>query len=133
VTGLLAFGVFHIHSKLSAWRYLFIIEGSCTALFSFFAFWYLPMNIAKARFLSTEEKDLAFYRIQMDSSSVVDEKFDLKESLKIFRMPVVWVWLAIEMCLGVPLQSVGLFLPQIVTRLGYSVFKTNLYTVGMFH
>jgi hypothetical protein len=34
------------------------------------------------------------------------------------------------MCLGVPLQSVSLFLPQIVSRLGYSTIKTNLYTVA---
>ncbi|PWW79448.1 MFS general substrate transporter [Tuber magnatum] len=129
-SGLLAFGVFHIKSHLSAWRYLFIIEGICTVLFSFFAYWYLPMSAAKARFLSPEEKELAFYRIQVDSSSIVDEKFDLRESVKVFRMPVVWAWLAIEMCLGVPLQSVSLFLPQIVGRLGYSVVKTNLCTVA---
>jgi len=30
----------------------------------------------------------------------------------------------------VPLQGVSLFLPQIVERLGYSVVKTNLYTVA---
>lgn len=36
----------------------------------------------------------------------------------------------IEMCLGVPLQSVSLFLPVIVKRLGYNTVKTNLYTVA---
>jgi len=90
------------------------------------------MSAGKARFLSPEEKELAFHRIQVDSSSIVDEEFNLRESVKVFRMPVAWAWLAIEMCLGVPLQSVSLFLPQIVERLGYSVVKTNLYTVGMF-
>ncbi|KAG0633780.1 major facilitator superfamily domain-containing protein [Tuber brumale] len=127
---LLAFGVFHIKSGLPAWRYLFIIEGTCTVLFSFFAYWYLPMSAANAHFLSPKEKELAFYRIQVDSSSTVDEKFNLRESVKVFKMPVAWAWLAIEICLGVPLQSVSLFLPQIVERLGYSVVKTNLYTVA---
>ena len=36
----------------------------------------------------------------------------------------------IEICLGIPLQSVTLFLPQIIGRLGYSTIKTNLYTVA---
>lgn len=31
-SGLLAFGVFHINSHLESWRYLFIIEGSCTII-----------------------------------------------------------------------------------------------------
>ncbi|KAJ5038953.1 uncharacterized protein L3040_006626 [Drepanopeziza brunnea f. sp. 'multigermtubi'] len=41
-TGLLAFGVFQIkNTSLDGSRYLFLIEGSCTFLFSFFAYWYL--------------------------------------------------------------------------------------------
>lgn len=130
-SGLLAFGVFHIkHTHLKNWRYLFMIEGACTVCFSFFALWYLPQNATSAKFLTEEEKALAFHRLQVDSSSKVNEKFDLKDSLKIFRQPVTYAFLAIEICLGVPLQSVSLFLPQIVARLGYSTVKTNLYTVA---
>lgn len=130
-SGLLAFGVFRIkNTHLYSWRYLFLIEGSLTFLFAIFAFFYLPANASSARFLNEEEKKLAYHRIQVDSSSVVNEKFDLKESLKIFNQPTTYAFLAIEICLGVPLQSVSLFLPQIVARLGYSTVKTNLYTVA---
>jgi MFS family permease len=129
--GLLSFGVFHIHGGvLESWRYLFIIEGAGTVLFSAFAFWYLPKSASEARFLSPEEKELAYRRMAVDSSSVVNEKFSLRDSLKIFRQPTSWVILAIEVCLGVPLQSVTLFLPQIIARLKYSTVKTNLYTVA---
>jgi MFS family permease len=130
-SGLLAFGVFHIQSaRLEAWRYLFIIEGAATVTFSFFAWWYLPKSAAEAKFLNETEKELAFLRIQIDSSSVVNEAFQLKQALAIFKHPTTYGFLAIEVCLGVPLQSVALFLPQIVQRLGYSTIKTNLYTVA---
>jgi len=130
-SGLLAVGVFKIvNTPLYPWRYLFLIEGGCTLLFATFAFFYLPANASSAKFLNEEEKKLAYRRIQVDSSSVVNEKFNLKESLKIFRQPTTYAFLAIEICLGVPLQSVSLFLPQIVARLGYSTIKTNLYTVA---
>ncbi|KJZ78516.1 hypothetical protein HIM_01907 [Hirsutella minnesotensis 3608] len=129
-SGLLAFGVFHIRSSRPAWRYLFLIEGSITVLFAVFAFWYLPQGPTEARFLDEDERALAFYRIQVDSSSVVAEKFNLRDSLKIFTYPTSFVFLAIEICLGVPLQSVALFLPQIVQRLGYSTVQTNLFTVA---
>jgi hypothetical protein len=66
----------------------------------------------------------------MDSSSTVNEPFNLRDALQIFRMPATYGFLAIEICLGVPLQSVALFLPQIVQRLGYDKIKTNLYTVA---
>ncbi|KAF2455749.1 major facilitator superfamily domain-containing protein [Lineolata rhizophorae] len=129
-SGLLAFGVFQIESSLPGWRYLFIVEGSVTVAFSLFAFWYLPKSGPEAGFLSDDERRTAYLRIQMDSSSVVNEKFNLREALKVFRMPAAYAWLAIEVCLGVPLQSVSLFLPQIVARLGYNHVKTNLYTVA---
>jgi MFS family permease len=130
-SGLLAFGVFHITmTPLYPWRYLFLIEGSSTVLFAIFCWFYLPLNAASAKFLSEDEKKLAFHRIQTDSSSTVNEKLDLKDALKIFLQPASWAFLTIEICLGVPLQSVSLFLPQIVARLGYSTVKTNLYTAA---
>jgi hypothetical protein len=61
---------------------------------------------------------------------VVGEKFALKQALGIFKEPSTYGFLVIEICLGVPLQSVSLFLPQIVQRLGYDPIKTNLYTVA---
>lgn len=126
-SGLLAVGVFQIkNTPLYPWRYLFLIEGACTFLFSIFAFFYLPRNAAEAKFLNESEKRLAYHRIQFDSSSVVNEKFSLKDSLQIFRQPSAYAFLAIEICLGVPLQSVSLFLPQIVARLGYSTVKTSM-------
>ena len=150
-SGLLAFGTFQIVSSLPSWRYLFIIEGAasvlCThndfelrpstspsradsVLVSTFAFFYLPASAATARFLSPAEQTLAYNRIRTDSSAIVNEPFNLRSALTVFTIPVAYVWIAIDICVGVPLQSVSLFLPQIVARLGYSTVKTNLYTVA---
>ncbi|PTD06764.1 putative transporter [Fusarium culmorum] len=129
-SGLLSFGVFQIDSKMFVWRYLFIIEGAASVLFSIFAFWYLPLSAGEAKFLGEEEKSLAFHRMQVDSSSVVQEKFNFKDSIKIFKQPTTYCFLLIEICLGVPIQSVALFMPQIIQRLGYGTIKTNLYTVA---
>ncbi|KAF2214236.1 hypothetical protein CERZMDRAFT_110605 [Cercospora zeae-maydis SCOH1-5] len=129
--GLLAYGVFQIDGgSLPSWKYLFAIEGTLTIIGSFIAFIFLPYNAASARFLTPEEKKLAFYRIQVDSSAEVETKFNFREAVEIFKHWTSWVILAIQMCLGIPLQSVSLFLPQIVARLGYSTIKTNLYTVA---
>lgn len=130
-SGLIAFGVFQIKgSNLPNWRYLFIIEGGVTVIFSTFAFFYLPKSAVEAKFLSAEEQALAFHRIQVDSSAVVNEKFRFHEALGIFKHPTTYIFLCIEICLGVPLQGVALFMPQIVARLGYPTVQTNLYTVA---
>jgi MFS family permease len=130
-SGLLAFGVFQIKSgPLAPWRYLFLIEGGGTVLFAGFALWWLPRSAAQARFLSPEEKELACLRLQIDSSAVVDEKLNIRDGFRIFKHGTSWAIIAIQICLGVPLQGVQLFLPVIIERLGYSTVKTNLYTVA---
>jgi hypothetical protein len=112
---------------LPSWKYLFVLEGSLSMCFAVVAFLFLPYSAAHARFLNEEEKKLAFYRIQVDSSAIVNEKFNLREAVQILKHPTSWVILGIEICLGVPLQGVSLFLPQIVSRLGYNTVQTNLH------
>jgi len=130
-SGLIAFGVFQIkNSNIPNWRYLFIIEGGVTVLLAIFAYWYLPRSAAAAKFLSEEGKALAFHRIQVDSSTVVNEPFRFRDAIRIFLHPSTYVFLCLEICTGVPIQAVNLFLPQIVQRLGFSTVKTNLYTVA---
>jgi hypothetical protein len=53
--------------------------------------------------------------MQLDSSAVVDEKINIRESLTIFKHGTTWAILAIQICLGVPQQSVQLFLPFIIS------------------
>lgn len=90
--GLLAFGVFQIKTgSLANWRYLFLIEGLCTIVFAVFAFLYLPRSSSEAKFLTEEEKKLAYRRMQLDSSAIVNEPFNLKEGLKIFKHPTSWL------------------------------------------
>ena len=64
-SGLLAVGTFQIkNTSLHPWRYLFLVEGSLTVLFSIFTFFYLPKSASEAPFLNDEEKLLAYHRIQ---------------------------------------------------------------------
>ncbi|EEH08259.1 conserved hypothetical protein [Histoplasma capsulatum G186AR] len=130
-SGLLSFAVFRIeNTSLEGWRYLFLIEGAASVTFAVFAYWYLPLSAAQAKFLTEQEKALAFHRIQVDSSSVVDEKFNFRDAILVFKQPISYAFLGVEMCLGIPIQSVALFMPQIIQRLGYTTVKTNLYTVA---
>jgi hypothetical protein len=55
--------------------------------FSFFAYWYLPRSASEAKFLNEDEKKLAYHRMAVDSSSVVNEPFNLKDGFAIFKFP----------------------------------------------
>lgn len=90
--GLLSYGVFQIQGgSLANWRYLFVIEGACSMIFAVFAFWALPYDVQRARFLTEQEKEVAFYRMQVDSSAVVGSIFSFKDAMKIFKHPTSWI------------------------------------------
>lgn len=95
------------------------------------AIFVLPRSSATAYFLTAEEKELAYYRMAVDSSTVVDAEFDFKKAISVFKTDYLWpVYMCIAFSLMVPQLSVQLFLPQIIARLGYDTVKTNLYTVA---
>ncbi|RDA88123.1 hypothetical protein CP532_6825 [Ophiocordyceps camponoti-leonardi (nom. inval.)] len=142
-SGLLAFAVFRLPDRglllLYPWRYLFLIEGAASVLLAIVAFFLLPNKVVDARFLNEEERALASRRIRLDSSADDDDDDEtrrrrrrpLRDALRVFvAHPSALAFLAIEICLGLPLQAVALFLPQIIQRLGYPTVQTNLLTVA---
>ncbi|KAL1413796.1 hypothetical protein Q8F55_001579 [Vanrija albida] len=131
-SGLLAYGVFQINdNRLHGWQYLFLVEGAGTILFAAFAFWYLPRSPATCRFFTEEEKAMSRARMLQDGTDEIGSKVDWRDAFSPFVQDWRYiVWAALALGLGVPLASVGNFLPQIIHRLGYSTVKTNLYTVA---
>lgn len=68
--GAIAYGVGHMNGAhgLSAWRWLFIIEGAPSCASSVLVWFFLPDYPETAHWLSTEEKELAAYRLQAEGS-----------------------------------------------------------------
>ncbi|CAN6618529.1 high-affinity nicotinic acid transporter [Trichomonascus vanleenenianus] len=129
-SGLLAFGLFQVNGRLHGWQYLFLVEGSMTIVTAIIGFIYLPRTPATARFFNEEEKALAFHRIQTDSTAVVGENVSIRDAIKVFAHPVTIGWLIISICVGVPLNSINNWLPQVIQALGQGTVKTNLLTVA---
>lgn len=59
-----------------------IVEGGCTVLLAVFAYWYLPSDVKKCHWFTDAERTIAEERMLRDSSTVVNEDFSLKKSLK---------------------------------------------------
>lgn len=56
--GALAYGITSGHSRLANWRLLFLVEGLATVIMVPVAFFFIPDSPDKARFLSSEEKEI---------------------------------------------------------------------------
>ena len=107
-----------------------IIEGGCTILLASFAFFWLPASPETCQWFTEEEKEVARNRILDDGSVNTNEKMDFRSSIKhIFNWRIM-VYAVMAFAYGTAGALVGSFTPQLVSRLGYSKVKTNLYTVA---
>lgn len=130
-SGLISYGVFQIHhTTVQGWQWLFLIEGLLTVVVGAASFFWLPADAATAWFLSAEEKACAQARTLKDASHEISTAFSLKKAFAPFKEKKFILWVLISFNYPVAFSTVSNFLPQIVQRLGYSVIKTNLWTVA---
>lgn len=129
---LISFGVFQIKDSLPGWKFLFIIEGGATIMISAFSTWWLPASGSQCHWFNADEARVANTRLLQDGSGRTGtaDKLDLKEALTKLLDWRVLVWAVSSFCYGVAQTSISNFLFQMVSLLGYSTVKTNLYTVA---
>ncbi|OWZ33331.1 high-affinity nicotinic acid transporter [Cryptococcus neoformans C23] len=129
-SGLIAYGVFQMNSKLWGWQILFLIEGAFTVGFAILTGLMLPWSPSTASFLTDREKEVARLRILKDGSTAIDTKFNRKAFFKPLKDWKFHVFASIALCYGVAASVAGSFLTQIIGRFHYSTVKTNLFTVA---
>jgi MFS family permease len=62
ISSLIAFGLGHVHDNVHPWRWMYILLGVLTFLWSIPMFFLLPDSISKAKFLTPEEREIAANR-----------------------------------------------------------------------
>lgn len=81
-----------------------------------------------AKFLTVSEKAEVARRLEEDRSSLADE-YDMKYFWHAVKDWKIWVHMFITVGIYTPLYSFSLFLPTIVSSLGYENEKAQLMTV----
>nr|VWO95190.1 Ras GTPase activator [Ganoderma boninense] len=152
--GLLATAIIKMDgiSGQSGWRWIFILEGIATVVIALTSMLFLPADIQSATFFTDEERDFAqahsppsrsamSERVDLEKPSetklevhtpdlvVEDELFEWGEVLRGVKDPQVWMTAISYMGIIVSLYSFSLFLPTIVSGLGYSGSQAQLHTV----
>ncbi|GAB1520919.1 hypothetical protein RhiTH_004008 [Rhizoctonia solani] len=128
--GAIAYGVGHMNMVrgIEGWRWLFILEGIPSVASSLFVFLFFPDFPETVTWLSEEERALAVGRLK-GLASTQGSHFtwaEAKETLKDWRLYGHYIG---YLCTAIPLSSLSLFLPTIVSGLGYSGLEAQLFTV----
>ncbi|CZR52344.1 related to putative tartrate transporter [Phialocephala subalpina] len=129
--GAIAYGVGHMNqvSGLSAWRWLFILEGIPSCISSVFVFFLLPDYPETVKWLDEDEKSLAIHRLKFEASHGHDESLtwaQAKDTLTDWRL---YAHYAVYFGISTPFSSLSLFTPSITAGLGYKDLLAQLMTV----
>lgn len=128
--GAIAYGVGHMNrtSGLSAWRWLFILEGIPSCAASVLIYFFLPDYPETVSWLSEEEREFAQRRLVHGSHGLGRNVTwgDVKDTLTDWRL---YVHYAIYVGISAPFSSLSLFTPSITSGLGYTSLRANLMTV----
>ncbi|KAI0834697.1 major facilitator superfamily domain-containing protein [Hypoxylon sp. FL0890] len=129
--GAIAYGIGHMNQAggLSAWRWLFIIEGIPSCLSAFLVWFLLPDYPEDANWLTIQERDLAVQRLHIEGSKGHHKAMtwsDAKATLVDWRL---WAHYVVYFGISVPFSSLSLFTPSITAGLGYRDLQAQLMTV----
>ncbi|KAK9770407.1 putative Major facilitator superfamily domain-containing protein [Seiridium cardinale] len=129
--GAIAYGVGHMNQAggLSAWRWLFIIEGAPSCLSALAVWLLLPDYPEDVKWLTAAEKTLAANRLRLEGSKGHDGGMkwaDARATLGDLRL---WGHYLVYFGISVPFSSLSLFTPSITAGLGYKDLQAQLMTV----
>ena len=134
--GLLATGLAQIrHGGYNRWPWIFFVEGAITVCFGIMTLFFLPHTPSQAGFLSREERAAAVARLRLDAhgaskeSDLESEKFSWRW-VRMALLNVNTILLSLNFfAIITPIYSFSLFLPTIISSLGYSSVIAQLFTV----
>ncbi|CCG84471.1 protein of unknown function [Taphrina deformans PYCC 5710] len=113
---------------IRGWRWLFIIEGTCTVGLALVAFFLLPNFPADTKWLSEQERRFCSWRMTVDANGEEDTKSSIGAGvLAAVTDYKVWLLVAIQLCL-LTSQTYSFFFPTIVKTLGKDTTTTLLLT-----
>ncbi|CAG7923318.1 unnamed protein product [Penicillium olsonii] len=115
----LAYGITHIKDSLEPWRYLFIIEGAPTVLFSVVVYFYLPDSPGTAKFLTETEQTEAVERLH-EVDTTAKNKVRWSQVLSGLKDYKNWIHMSIHFCCNYSFAGLSNFLPSIIKAMGYT-------------
>ncbi|KAG6010376.1 hypothetical protein E4U21_006940 [Claviceps maximensis] len=129
-SSLIAFGVGHIHDRVHAWRWMYIILGIATFLWAIPLFVLLPDSISKARFLSEEERRIAETRVVVaGTGSTRDSHWKWRQAVECLVDPKSWLIFFISLLTQIPNGGTQGFSNIIVQSFHFTNLQSTLINI----
>ncbi|KAE8420447.1 major facilitator superfamily domain-containing protein [Aspergillus pseudocaelatus] len=129
--GAIAYGVGYLNGShgLSAWRWLFIIEGAPSCASAILVWFLLPDYPETAGWLNAAELNLAKHRLRLEGSKSSAKTMSWSDAKAVLTDWRLYGHYAIYFGISTPFSSLSLFTPSITAGLGYENLEAQLMTV----
>jgi len=112
------------------WAWIFILEGLATIIIAALSFYFIHDFPDEARFLSDDDKARVIRRLQEDKqASAKHENLKSHVVKSAYTDYKTYLYALIYMGADMPLYAFSLFLPSIISQLGYSSIRAQLLSV----
>ncbi|GES78706.1 MFS general substrate transporter [Rhizophagus clarus] len=130
-SGLLAYGIIKLDDSinLKGWQWLFLIEGLITIIVSMFSYFLLSNYPGKTKWLNDKEREFVVKRLEDDAGKAHAESFGKRQiyaALTDYKVYLAMLHLGVS---SIPFYSFTLFIPTIVSRMGFSNVNSQLLSV----
>ncbi|KAI2770155.1 hypothetical protein CBS147339_7494 [Penicillium roqueforti] len=133
--GAIAYGVGHMNGVrgLSAWRWLFIIEGAPSCASAILVWFFLPDYPETCGFLTAEDKALAKQRLAVEGGQGAAKAMTWSEAKAVLTEWRLYAHYLVYFSISVPFSSLSLFTPTITAAVAYVVTLAVSWSADYFN
>lgn len=102
VGGLLAFGLGNIKSGIQSWKWIFLITGAITVLWSIVLWFVIPNSQVDAWFLTDTEKRISVEMIRSNNTGIHSNKFKKDQFIEALTDVKTWMFFVITFLINIP-------------------------------
>ncbi|KAH8649204.1 MFS transporter [Xylariales sp. PMI_506] len=126
--GLLAFGLGNIKSSIQSWKWMYLITGALTALWSIFLWFAIPNSQVDAYFLNESEKRISIEMIRSNNTGIHSKKFKKEQLIEALTDVKTWIFFFTTFLIQIP-NSVISFGNLVIQGFGFSSLETTLLSM----
>jgi MFS family permease len=129
VSPLINYGLGHIHGSLSPWRYMYLLAGSLTILWSVAILFLMPPDPIRARGFSERERYIAVARLRVNNSGVRNTHFKKEQLFELLADVKFWTTFAMACMNTIANGPVSSFTPIIIASFGFNTLNSLLLVI----
>lgn len=119
-------------SRLHTWRNIFFFEGILTVIAASIAPFILPQTPETAKSLNVREQWIAEERIRIEHKAHAHGKVEMRHIKRAVMNINNYVCAAGFFFINITVQGLSVFLPTILTEIGYKSLKAQYYSVPVY-